>query len=163
MAKRRRARCVLGDGHESARPARYAPPTDAVPGSPAKVEELARRYARRQALFGPGDLIDEEGLRLNLVRRGNNFHVVDEDCPVIDEREKCREKKLRKCAGASPGDRLRQAREFAGLTLRQLAAACGTHHYVLSRIESRSVAPPLLTLCRVSRALGVCPDWLACL
>jgi hypothetical protein len=36
-----------------------AEPTDALPGTPAKIEVMAERYERRQSLFHPGDRREE--------------------------------------------------------------------------------------------------------
>lgn len=43
-----------------------AEPTDALPGTPAKLAEMERRAAARQALFHPGDQIEAKDLPVEL-------------------------------------------------------------------------------------------------
>ncbi|MEX2254280.1 MAG: helix-turn-helix transcriptional regulator [Acidimicrobiia bacterium] len=49
---------------------------------------------------------------------------------------------------------LREARERAGLTLRQLATRAGTSHSTLSTYESGQKIPTFTTLARIVRAAG---------
>ena len=56
---------------------------------------------------------------------------------------------------ASIGDRLRSARDRAGLTLDQLAESTGLSKAHLSRLESSERQPSIAALLDVSAALGV--------
>lgn len=58
------------------------------------------------------------------------------------------------------GIRVREAREAAGLTREQLAAALGCDVRTIYRYESRTIPGPLRLL-RLSDELGVSMQWLA--
>lgn len=51
--------------------------------------------------------------------------------------------------------RLRQERERAGLSLRQLAALCGVEHSDIARIERGEIDPRLSTLMELAEALDI--------
>lgn len=53
------------------------------------------------------------------------------------------------------GERVRAAREAAGLSQRDLAALMGTSQAAVARLEAGGVAATLSTLQRVARALGL--------
>lgn len=52
-------------------------------------------------------------------------------------------------------DKIRQMRKSKGLTLSQLAQAVELSVGLLSRIENNQVSPPIATLAKISRGLGV--------
>jgi len=56
---------------------------------------------------------------------------------------------------AEVGDRVRQAREAAGLSQRELAARMGTSQAAVARLEAGGVGATLTTLQRVAAALDL--------
>jgi ribosome-binding protein aMBF1 (putative translation factor) len=56
---------------------------------------------------------------------------------------------------AEVGERVRCAREAAGLTQRQLAASMGTSQAAIARLEAGGVGATLTTLHRVAVAVGM--------
>ena len=56
---------------------------------------------------------------------------------------------------AEVGERVREAREAAGLTQRELARRMGTSQAAVDRLEAGGVAATLTTLQRVASALGL--------
>jgi len=56
---------------------------------------------------------------------------------------------------AEVGDRIRAAREAAGLSQRDLAARMGTSQAAIARLEAGGVGATLTTLHRVAAALGL--------
>lgn len=56
---------------------------------------------------------------------------------------------------AEVGDRIRTAREAAGLSQRELAARMGTSQAAIARLEAGGVGATLTTLHRVAVALGL--------
>lgn len=56
---------------------------------------------------------------------------------------------------AEVGDRVREAREAAGLSQRELARRMGTSQAAVDRLESGGVGATLTTLQRVAAALGL--------
>lgn len=56
---------------------------------------------------------------------------------------------------AEVGERVRHARETAGLTQRELAARMGTSQAAVARLEAGGVGATLTTLQRVAAALGL--------
>jgi Helix-turn-helix domain len=60
------------------------------------------------------------------------------------------------CRGKSPGERLRIARELAGLTIFQLAEMLGVPVYLLAEIEA-GVLPSTALVAPLCHALGVLP------
>ena len=56
---------------------------------------------------------------------------------------------------ADVGDRVRAAREHAGLTQRELAERMGTSQAAIARLEAGGVSATLATLHRVASAIGV--------
>lgn len=57
-------------------------------------------------------------------------------------------------------DRLRTARERAGLSLRELEVRSGIHYQSLHRYEAGLVEPSAGKVALLARALGVSADWL---
>ncbi len=57
------------------------------------------------------------------------------------------------------GEKIKQLRMSKGMTLHQLADASGFSSAVLSQIENHLVSPPLGTLIRIAKALGVRPSY----
>ena len=53
------------------------------------------------------------------------------------------------------GEQIRDAREEAGLSQRELAARMGTSQAAIARLEAGSVAPTLTTLQKVAAALNL--------
>ncbi len=164
--KRKRA-CFCGDRYESPLPARSGAPTPELPGSPGKIAVLRERAARRESLFVAGDLVDAELIRLNLVQRGNGAYVLDESSPVLDSRGDGQRRSgegLRKLQGATPGDRIRQARQRAGhATAKYASLSLGLSPATLGAIERREASPSLWVIYLASRAFDADPDWLAAL
>lgn len=58
------------------------------------------------------------------------------------------------------GDRLRKAREFAGMDMNELAAAIEIHRQTVARYETGVAAPKRYVLLSWSLATGVDMDWI---
>lgn len=58
------------------------------------------------------------------------------------------------------GDRLRKAREYAGLEIQELAAAVDVHRQSVTRYETDQARPKRGTLLLWSMATGVSVNWL---
>ncbi len=165
----RKAKRPLCDEHpswESPLPARHGPPTLALPRTEDKMKVLEERARRRESLFQPGDLVDSEKIRRRLKRAGNNTDVVDEDDPIIDDRnseEKESGEGLTKLTGYTPADRIREARLAKGLSAREASVKMGLDPSMVGRIERREIAPSLWMIYLVSQHLDVSPDWVACI
>lgn len=133
--------------------------TDALPGSPEKIEELARRAARRESLHHERDVRTDPGRRLEFVAAlGNHAQVkTGQTLPVrLDPGEKTPE------PGETFGDRLRALREGKGWSLRLLARRSGVAHQTIHLLEEGTTASPTLHIAaRLARALRVSLDSLA--
>lgn len=182
----RRRGAEVGADYESLRPARHGPATEAAPGSPAKIAVMMERMRQRQSLHAPGDACESPAV---LTRNARFLLLVVGSDPADSMRlaEQARRQVLRQDAcgrggieaqkkiaaarneigtktnGDTPGDRIRRAREAAGLSLRGLAAQAGLSAPALLAVERRRSAPCLWVLCRVAAVLGIALDWLACL
>lgn len=53
------------------------------------------------------------------------------------------------------GERIRNLREDLGLSLKEMEARCGISSSLISQIENHLISPPLGTLIKLSKALGV--------
>lgn len=180
MSKKRRktrARLVPVD------PALPVSPSNALPGSNEKIEELARRFAAGQLLHVEGDLLAAEGLALR-VRCARNGTKVDTGEVVLQETpdgEKIDTDKIGGIKsvlrsetlfstnhrdpmgslryGASLGDRVRRYRLDRKFTLGQLALAAGIGKGHLWNIESGGrVNPSFYTVWALADALKVSLD-----
>jgi transcriptional regulator with XRE-family HTH domain len=126
-------------------------PTDALPGSPRKVQVLAERQARGEQLHHPDDARDDG--RVLLWQRQRNgadvpIGVVEEGQP--DELP----------SGNNLGSRIRALRERAGLTAKQLAARAGLTTATASRVEGGKRTPTLSVIIAIANALCVSLDFL---
>ena len=155
MSRRNRAR--ENRRYESVMPGRAAPPTDAIPGSPQKIEVLAERAANRQELHVTGDVIGDPTRCLWWRQAGNGAKVVD---GPREQRAEPGEGIEALTGAASFGERLANHRHHAGLTVRALSRRSGisvSYIYQLEAGDRQPTLPVLMLLCDV---LGLTLDGL---
>ncbi len=64
--------------------------------------------------------------------------------------------------GGMFGAKLRVARAFSGLNMRELGDSVGVSHNAIAKYESGEMHPKSSVLLEMARRLGVSLDWLMC-
>lgn len=171
--------------YESCKPARPAPATDALPGTPDKQAVMAKRFGNRQSLHAPGDPIDTPRIEMCLhalaLWLDESIRAEEEQREMTVSLERVRRNVMRLAPGVgensqkdagedltrvitpTPGDRIRAARLDRKLSQSQLARQASISQAALSRLERRDRMPCLWTLYRLALALGVTLDHLSCI
>jgi ribosome-binding protein aMBF1 (putative translation factor) len=142
--------------------AREAAPTDALPGSPEKVDELVARANRKESLFSDRDTDQDE--RRGLVGKptagtgGVNRQtrpagtVIEKDRP---RKDRCKPESVRRLGG-----RIHHFRTSRGLSQGQLARKAKVDRNHLSCLERGLFFPSVPVLVALAEALGMTPDHL---
>jgi ribosome-binding protein aMBF1 (putative translation factor) len=141
--------------------AREASPTDALPGSPRKVDVLAARAGRRESLFSDRDTDQDERRGLAGRPTKNTGGVNRQTRPAGEVREGAgRRPKYVPEDVRALGGRVRHFRTRRGLSQGQLAKKAGLDRFHLCRLEAGHRYPTVSVLVCLARALGLTPDQL---
>lgn len=137
---------------EAVRHARLpACPTDALPGTPDKVEILRQRFNRGEALHHPADVTDDLGRAIAMEMHAGNFARKFAGVIVQNAVLTVTKKHI--------GIRICSLREQAGWTRKQLSRRSGICVSMLSRLENGSRTNPTLgILVALADAFGVTMD-----
>jgi DNA-binding XRE family transcriptional regulator len=145
--------------------ARRPAPTEALPGSPEKIAELAARARRRESLFAPDDVTEDElrGLlgRATRLRDGAEGYTNGHPMVTGTVAEKPRPKKGPRCRPQRVemfGGRIHHYRTLRGLSQGQLARKAGVHRMHLSALERGARRLSVTVLLALAGALGVTTD-----
>jgi DNA-binding XRE family transcriptional regulator len=145
--------------------ARRPAPTEALPGSPEKIAELAARARRRESLFSPDDVTEDElrGLlgRATRLRDGAPGYTNGHPMVEAQTREKPRPKRGPRCRPQRVemlGGRIHHYRTLRGLSQGQLAKKAGTDRLYLSKLERGEKYPSVSVLVNLAEALGTTAD-----
>jgi DNA-binding XRE family transcriptional regulator len=140
---------------DSGLPALGGRPTDAMPGTPEKVEVLAARAAGRVPLHQAGDSYYHEGVLLNWERSYNK--VMRRGCVAEENSEVAGSKLTGPAPVAVKVERLRLA---AGLSVRALARRVGRPHSSILALEEGRRPLSFTLLVPLADFFGVTLDWL---
>jgi XRE family transcriptional regulator, regulator of sulfur utilization len=153
---RRQKRTVLDfDGA-----AREPVATDALPGSPEKVDVLAARAARRESLFSDRDTDQDEcrGLAGRPTAGTGGVNRQTRPAATVVEKGRPWKGRCRPEALSRFGGRLHHYRTRRGLSQEQLARKAGMTHDFVSRLERGTRLPTVAVLLALAGALGLTPD-----
>lgn len=144
--------------------ARQPAPTEALPGSPEKIAELAARARRHESLFSARDVTEDElrGLlgRATRLRDGAEGYTNGHPQVTGQTQEKPRPNKGR-CRPQRVemfGGRIHHYRTLRGLSQGQLAKKAGVHRMHLSALERGTRRLSVAVLVALAGALGVATD-----
>jgi DNA-binding XRE family transcriptional regulator len=146
--------------------ARRPAPTEALPGSPEKIAELAARARRRESLFSPDDVTEDElrGLLGRATRLRDGAEGYTNGHPMVtgsaQEKEKPRKGKCVPQRLEMLGGRIHHFRTQRGLSQGQLARKAGIHPMHLSALERGVRFPCLGAVIAIAEALDMTPDQL---
>jgi DNA-binding XRE family transcriptional regulator len=135
-------------------------PTDALPGSPEKVDVLVDRASRGESLFSERDTDQDERRGLAGRPTAGTGGVNRQTRPAATVVEKGRpwKGKCRPEALARFGGRLHHYRTRQGLSQGQLARKAGMTRHFVSRLERGTRVPTVAVLLALARALYLTPD-----
>lgn len=137
---------------QRARPCR---PTDALPKTAEKIEEMARRFERREELFSREDAGAIAGLQQRFERQRNGSDVCVGVRPVpLEPGEFTGVKRARETFG----ERLRRLRDERDMPVKVLVRRSGVSAAAISMLECGRRLPGMATLLRLAEALRVSLD-----
>jgi DNA-binding XRE family transcriptional regulator len=142
--------------------AREAAPTDALPGSPEKVDELVARANRKESLFSDRDT-DQDGRRGLAGRPTAGTGGVNRQtrpAGTVVEKERPRKGKCIPDSVRRLGGRIHHFRTERRLSQGQLARKAKVDRHHLSCLERGLVYPTVTVLVSLAEALGMTPDQL---
>jgi XRE family transcriptional regulator, regulator of sulfur utilization len=134
--------------------------TDALPGSPEKVDVLAARAARRESLFSDRDTDQDEcrGLAGRPTAGTGGVNRQTRPAATVVEKGRPWKGRCRPEALSRFGGRLHHYRTRRGLSQEQLARKAGMTHDFVSRLERGTRLPTVAVLLALAGALGLTPD-----
>jgi ribosome-binding protein aMBF1 (putative translation factor) len=134
--------------------------TDALPGSPEKVDVLAARAGRRESLFSERDTDqdDRRGLAGRPTAGTGGVNRQTRPAGTVTEKGRPWKGKCRPEALSRFGGRLHWFRRRQGLSQGQLARKAGMTRHFVSRLERGTRVPTVAVLLALAGALGLTPD-----